>query len=219
MGNPDIRRYEQELGRATQGFRRRKRVLQTFRISLKLLLEEVDSPTYEDLERAFGPPEQMARDLIGAIPNLPSPFRRRQKIAIFISICLIVVVVSAGAFCVHNMPESGVEISDVMQYTEQGLYSDYVPGFDTAFSQNDFSWKQGKEYDGYLLLLENNAQADTKITVKYSKYQSPRCLVVPAGEQRVLQVEKAQSTEHTVSFSSSDGAVNGTIQVFLHLPS
>lgn len=219
MNNPDIYRYERELGKAVQGFRRRKKVLTAFRSSLPRLLEELDNPVYEDLEEAFGPPNQMAQDLIEALPDLPKPLRSGQKIGIVVLVCLIVGIACLGSFYMKNLPESIVKVSDKEGYTEEALQSNYGARIDGIFNHHDFVWKQGKEYKGYLLLFENTNQVDTNVTVKYSDYQQPHHLVVPAGEQRVLQVDDARPTEHTISFSTSDGSMSGTVQVFLRLPS
>ncbi len=218
MNNPDIRCYERELGRAVQGFRRRKRVLETFRNSLTPLLEEIDAPIYTDLEKAFGPPKQLAQDLIESIPDLPSPLQRRKKIAIFIFFCVIVTLAYVGVFFSHNMPESQVTISEELN---AGIFSDekYMAGFDTEFKQDDFSWIQGKEYCGYILLFENTNQVDTMISIEYSTHQPPHTLMVPAGEQRVLQIYNACPTEHTISFDTSDGSMSGNVQMFFYLPS
>lgn len=219
MSNPDIHRYERELKGAVKGFRRRRRILEAFRRSLSLFLEDVDAPTYEDLEEAFGPPEQMAEDLMGAIPDLPKPLLRKQKVGIAIGCCLLIVVICLGVFYFQNMPETGTVISDEAKYTEEFLRLNYGSRMDSVFNQRDFSWKQGKEYKGYIIFFKNNNQVDTVIAVKYSDYQPPHTIVVPAGEQRVLQVENARPTEHTISFDTSDGSMSGTVQVFLRLPS
>lgn len=219
MSNPDIRRYERELRSTVKGFRRRRRVLEAFRRSLSLFLEDVDAPTYEALEEAFGPPEQMAEALIEAIPDLPKPLLRRQKIGIFVSCCLLIMIVCLGVFYFRNMPEAGVIASDEATYTEELLRLNYGSRMDSVFNQRDFSWKQGKEYKGYLIFFKNTNQVDTVISVKYSDYQSPHTIVVPAGEQRTLQVENARPTEHVISFDTSDGSMSGTVQVFLRLPS
>lgn len=219
MSNPDIRRYEREIGKAVEGFRRRKQVLEAFRKSLLLFLEEIDKPTYEDLEKAFGPPKQMAQELMESTPNLPKPFRRKEKMGLFIVLCVITLVVAIGVFCSRNMPEAQVTVSDGTQYTEDILSSNYVPGFRTTFDQDDFSWVQGKEYVGYLILFENNNQVETKVSVEYSRHRLPHSLIVPAGGTQAIQVDDAQPTKHTISFDALNGAMSGTVQVFLCLRS
>lgn len=117
MNNPDIYRYERELRRAVKGIRCRKRVLKAFRKSLLMLLEEVDTPTYSDLEVAFGPPKQMAEDLLETIPDLPKPLTLRRKMGIAVSFCLIVLVVCLSVFQLKNTPELEGTILDELEYT------------------------------------------------------------------------------------------------------
>ena len=220
MNNPGIRHYERELGKAVRGSRRRKRVIEAFQGSLLPFLEEQENPTYNDLMRAFGPPEQMAQELIEAIPDLPNPLRTGQKIGIVIGILLLVVLVCGGVFYWFNMPECEVTILNEINCTDDMMAS-YTPCLSAEFSQTDTSWRQSEEYKytGYLLIFENTNQIETKVMVKYSDHQPPHYLVVPAGEQRVLQVDDARPTEHTTSFSTSDGSMSGTVQVLLRLPS
>lgn len=221
MKNPDIRHYKRELGKAVRGFRCRKRVLAEFQCSLSPLLEDQPTPTYADLEEAFGPPDQMAQDLIETIPDLPKPLKPSQKIGIVVASCFVIAVACIGVFSWENMPESKVMISDGKTYTENVLSSSYTSRLNTAFSQSDLSWDQEKkyEYNGYLLLFENTNQVETVISVKYSDRQSPHIFVVPAESQVAIQVDDARPTEHIISFDTPDGSMSGTVQVFLRLPS
>lgn len=219
MNNPDIRRYERELKRETHGFRCRKRILEAFRTSLSMLLEDVDSPSYDVLKEAFGPPERMAQELKESIPNLPEPLRVQQKAGIVIACCLLATVICMGVFYSRNMPESDVTVLDRVEQVENIIASSYAPFSEIDFSQSDFSWEQGDKFSGYLFLFENTNQVDTQITIKYSKHQRPHFLVVPAGEQRVFQVDDATSTEHSIAFSTSDGSMSGSAQLFFRLPS
>lgn len=74
MSNPDLRRYEKELQASVKGFRLRRRLRHAFRQATLPLLEETPSPSYEELTAAFGPPDQMAQDLLRTMANPPSPF-------------------------------------------------------------------------------------------------------------------------------------------------
>lgn len=219
MNSPGIRRYERELRRAVHGFRRRKRILEAFRCSLMPLLEDMEAPTYKDLELAFGPPEQMAQELMEGTPNLPNPMQLKQKVWIAVAVCLIVAMVCGGNFYWKNMPEAVVEISDGQEYEEKDLYSDYEFQFTKAFTQQDISWTQDKKYSEYLLLFENTNETDTMIGIEYSDYQEPHILIIHPGEKRAIKIENARPTEHTVSFDSANGSVSGNVQLFFRLPS
>lgn len=82
MSNPDLRRYEKELQASVKGFRLRRRLRHSFRQATLLLLEETPSPSYEELTAAFGPPDQMAQDLLRNMANPPQPLRWGQKAGI-----------------------------------------------------------------------------------------------------------------------------------------
>lgn len=213
MNNPDIRRYERELGRAVRGVRQRKRMRAAFRRSLLPLLEEKVTPTYVDLNEAFGPPEFMAQDLIDTIPDLPKPFSLRQKIGIATVFCFVVAVTGIAIFSWINGPEDEVILLDGNNYAEEMLVTNYLSRLSEEFDSHDYTWKQsGKEY---LLLVDNTNQISTTISVKYSNYQTPHTFVVPAGEKRIFQVTNARSTEHVVSFDTLDGSLSGRIKVLI----
>lgn len=218
MNNPDICRYERELGKAVRGIRCRKMVQEGFRESLKPLLEEVDSPVYDDLEKAFGPPEQMAQELIGTIPNLPMPLSIKQKAGIVVCFCVVIVGVCLGVLYLWNVPEISTTEPNMVMYEDDALNSEYVLCLDTEFNRSDLSWKQDKGSKEYLLLFKNSNQVDTLVSVNYSSRQPAHTIVVPAGEQRILQVENARATEHTISFDTADGSMSGSVQVLMHLP-
>ena len=79
MSNPDLRRYEKELRASVKGFRLRRRLHRSFRQAVMPFLEETAAPSYEELTAAFGPPDQMAQDLLRTMANPPQPLRRGQK--------------------------------------------------------------------------------------------------------------------------------------------
>lgn len=213
MNNPDIRRYEREMRREVRGLRQRKRVRAAFRSSLLPLLEEKDIPTYADLNEAFGPPELMAQDLIDTIPDLPEPLSLRQRVGITVGFCLIVAVACVAIFSWVNSPEDEVVLLDGNNYSEETLVTNYLSRLSEEFDQHDYTWKQsGKEY---LILVDNTNQVSTTISVKYSNYQMPHTIVVPAGEERILQVKNARPTEHVVSFDTLDGSLSGRIKVLI----
>lgn len=211
MDNSGIRRYERALGHKVRGGRRRKRVREAFRRSLLPLLEEKPAPTYAELNEAFGPPEQMAQELMGTIPDLPKPLSLQQKIGIIIAFCFAVVVVCIGIFFWYNRPESEVIALENSDYVMEALEVDYTSRLDVLFQVHDYTWEQ--EEKSYVLLVENTNQVATTIYVEYSKIQPSHIFVIPAGEKRAYQVKDACPTEHVVSFATSDGSMNGKMQI------
>lgn len=215
MNNPDVRRYERALGSRVQGLRCRKRVRKEFRKSLLLLLEEVPTPNYEDLEEAFGPPEQMAQDLMGTIPNLPLPISTRKKVGILIAFCLVAVAVGVGIYCWCSGPEVETTLLEGVSPEEKKDALNYMFCLNEAFSNDDYSWKQNKAHSDYWVFLENTNRVDTTIYISYDSRQPPHTFVVPAGEQRVFRVMDSRPTEHVISFSTPDGSMSGWMQVLI----
>lgn len=215
MNNPDIRRYERTLGREIKGLRRRKRVRREFRKSLLLFLEEVATPNYSDLENAFGPPEQMAQDLLGTIPDLPLPVSTKTKVGGLAVFCLVAVVIGIGAYYWWNGPETEVTLSEEISPEERKDISNYMFCLNVAFSDDDYSWEQNRENNNYWVLLENTNRVDTTIYINYDKHQQPHTFIVPAGERRVFRVTDSRPTEHVISFSTPDGSMSGWMQVLI----
>lgn len=216
MNDRDLLRYERELGRRVSGFRRRKRIKEAFRQSLRPLLEEDPAPTYAALEQAFGSPAKLAEELQETTPDLPAPLSRRKKAGIAAGICALAVVVGLGLFLWWDRPEREGLLSDGAIYTEDKILKDYVFGLDESFHQHDFSWKQQAGTDDYLLIAYNTNQVTTTVTVQYSDRQPAHRFVVPAGEKRAFLVTDARPKKHTISFMTPDGSMKGRIRL-LHL--
>lgn len=211
MHDAAIRRYESALGREVKGLRRRKQVRKAFRRSLTPFLEEQPAPTWTDLVEAFGPPEQMARELLEAIPDLPQPLSLQQKVGIAAAICVIVAVGCAGVYCWSTRPEEEVTITDGSGYVFEGIVPGYASGLDEVFWTHDYTWTQPGPV--YLLLAENTNQVDATIFIYYSDRQPAHRFVVPAGERRAFRVEDARKVEHVISFVTPDGSMSGRIRL------
>ena len=211
MHDAAIRRYESALGREVKGVRRRKQVRKAFRRSLTPFLEEHPSPAWTDLVEAFGPPEQMARELLEAIPDLPRLLSLRQKVGIAAAICVIVAVGCAGVYCWSTRPEEEVTITDGSGYVFEGIPPGYTFGLDEVFWTHDYTWTQPGPV--YLLLAENTNQVDITIFIYYSDRQPEHRFVVPAGERRAFRVEDARKVEHVISFVTPDGSMSGRVRL------
>ena len=86
---------------------------------------------------------------------------------------------------------------------------------DEEFSNHDVIWGQPRSYNTYLILFHNTNQLPTRITISYSKYQDPHVFDVPAETSIACLVQDAHFGEHTLSFSTSDGSLSGTVQVLI----
>lgn len=214
MNNPDICRYEWELGKVVQGVRRRKKVLEAFRRSLVPLLEEIDSPEYEDLIEAFGPPEQMAQELLRSVPGLPAPLRRREKLGIVLSLCVVIAAISWVGFMLWNTPEVGSVLAGANNGPDE-VGSQLWYAADETFEHGDIFWDHPKEMSAYLVELHNTNTVSTKVTISYSNYRAPHSIELAPGEQCTFVVNDVRRGAHTVSFATQDGSLSGTIRVLL----
>lgn len=218
MSNPDLRRYEKELQASVKGFRLRRRLRHAFRQATLPLLEETPSPSYEELTAAFGPPDQMAQDLLRTMANPPQPLRRGQKVGIALAACLIVVGIGVGAFSWWNAPEDEITLSDGSSYTDDVLLPNFAFKIDEAFTNWEIPWQQSSDCSIYLLLIHNTNTVVTTATVQYAALRPPHTIEVPPRSTRAFLVEDARPGEHTISFSSPDGSLSGTFQVLVALP-
>lgn len=76
MNRSGVHRYQKKLLASFPRQRELRKLLSNqFQRSLIPLLEDIPSPTYNDLLAAFGPPEEMAKTLLQGIdlPPPPSP--------------------------------------------------------------------------------------------------------------------------------------------------
>lgn len=219
MSNPDLRRYEKELQASVKGFRLRRRLRHSFRQATLPLLEETPSPSYEELTAAFGPPDQMAQDLLQNMANPPQPLRRGQKAGIALAACLVVVGIGVGAFFWWNAPEDEVTLSNGSSYTDDVLLPNFAFKIDEAFTNWEIPWQQSSDCSIYLLLIHNTNTVVTTATVQYAALRPPHTIEVPPRSTRAFLVEDARPGEHTISFSSPDGSLSGTFQVLVALPS
>lgn len=212
MSQPDIRRYRQELKRSVRGRRLRKQLADAFEGSLAPLLEDIPSPTYEDLTEAFGPPEHLAETLSHHIDI--KTMSLKTKIGLGLSLVAIVGFVGVGLFQVQNIPESGTVLasddSRLISLCETGTYiaSD-------NFSQDNFYWDFPQGMTTYLLEVYNTGSALTNVFVYYSDYQPPHTFEVPPGDSRAFLVTDPRFGDHSITFNSSSGTLSGSFRVLV----
>lgn len=215
MNNPDIRCYEREIGKNIRGFRRRKKVLEEFRRSLKLLLEETDNPSYELLTAAFGMPEEVAQELLRSTPGLPHPLGCKQKVAIAVGCCFLAVLVGWCTFVWKSAPEQEVIIGDSSGYTGKSTSSNEALKIDETITSWDVEWNQDKGYSNYTIWVHNTNIVEIEAVVQYSDYQPPHTMKILPGESKAMTVRDAKTGIHTISFQFYDGTLSGNFQVFL----
>lgn len=88
--NKCITRYRRELKRNLQCcIIEQKRLLSLFDSSLSTFLEDYPTPTYAQLEEAFGPPNEMAGVLMERIPQSKQTNYHRIKRILFVSMSVI----------------------------------------------------------------------------------------------------------------------------------
>ena len=215
MRRTDLSLYEKRLRKSVSGFRLRSKVQAAFRRSLSPLLEETPCPSYDALLRAFGPPEHMAQTLLQTMTTHPHPRSGKLKWILAVSIPLLLIFGCFGALSFRDRPEQNFTLSDASAYSEKVLLQDYVFCQDRTFCDCDVEWDQPKEYPSYLLLLQNENETSTKITVRYSQRQPPHTFDVPPESTRAFLVDDSQPGAHVISFSSSNGSLAGTVRVLL----
>ena len=215
MRRTDLSLYEKRLRKSVSGFRLRSKVQAAFRRSLSPLLEETPCPSYDALLRAFGPPEHMAQTLLQTMTTHPHPRSGKLKWILAVSIPLLLIFGCFGALSFRDRPEQNFTLSDASAYSEKFLLQDYVFCQDRTFCDCDVEWDQPKEYPSYLLLLQNENETSTKITVRYSQRQPPHTFDVPPESTRAFLVDDSQPGAHVISFSSSNVSLAGTVRVLL----
>lgn len=214
MKQSDIQRYEKALLKEVPGLRLRKKVRAAFRASAQALLEEFPEPNYHTLLHAFGPPKSMAEELIHTIPNPPWPLSLKKKLGITGAICVLILAVALGVYTSWEVPESKVTISDGSAYTPDVLGPNFAGIRVDEFKHDDVTWDQPREFSTYLILLHNENNVTTHITVRYAKPQDPHTFDIPPHAQRALLVEDARSTTHILSFITDDGSLDGNVHIY-----
>jgi hypothetical protein len=213
MTNRSLRRYERDLKKSIRGFRQRRFAVAAFHQSLTPLLEEVPSPSYDDLVQALGPADQVAQALLsGSTPPPLSPGKKAALIAVPLALlCLI------GAFCFAqwNKTEEGSPITDTSCYTDEYLTAHYIFQLQDDITHLGMAWDQPREFAAYLLIVNNTNQQPTTVTLRYSDHKDPHVFTVPAGSSVAFAVNDPCSTEHTIDFMTPDGSFAGSARVLL----
>lgn len=212
MNNANIRRYGRELKKSVRGFRLRKQLMAEFERSLAPLLEELPSPSYEDLVDAFGPPEHLAEMLLHEVDVRPLSWKA--KAALAVGILAILFVVGFGISSLQNIPEEGALRLDAALYTGDITEKTYFI-VDDPFTHSDSHWDQPRNMAAYQVEIHNTGTSTTAVSVRYSQHQPPHSFEVPAGETQVLVVNNPRPGEHSIAFDTPDGTLSGAVRVLL----
>ena len=214
MGRSPLTHYKKELVCCVSGHRRRKALLAAFHQSLIPFLEENATPSYEDLIAAFGPPEQMAQNLLQVNP-LPAPLSPKNRIALTLCGCLVILCVGAGIFLSYNTPETGGLLSSPVPYPTEINDNQFFPIEEEPFTSQEYHWDQFRRLGAYMVSAHNTNSVPTQVTIHYSEIRPTHVFEVPPGETAIFSVPDACSGEHAVSFSTPDGSLSGTVRVFV----
>lgn len=212
MNNANICRYGRELKKSVRGFRLRKQLMAEFERSLAPLLEELPSPSYEDLVDAFGPPEHLAEMLLHEIDVRPLSWKA--KVALVVGVIAILFVVGFGISSLQNIPEEGALRLDAALYTGDITEKNYFI-VDDPFTYGDSHWDQPRNMAAYQVEIDNTGNIPTNIFVYYSDRQPPHTFAVPAGETRVFVVNDPRPGPHSIAFNTPDGTLSGAVRVLL----
>ena len=212
MNNANICRYGRELKKSVRGFRLRKQLMAEFKHSLAPLLEELPSPSYEDLVDAFGPPEHLAEMLLHEIDVRPLSWKA--KVALVVGVIAVIFAVGFGVFSMQNAPENGVVLSAGDSSLKES-FPDAAFIIDEVFSYNNIDWNFPENRAAYIVEVCNTNSVHTNIFVYYSDHQPPHTFAVPAGETRVFVVNDPRPGPHSIAFNSPDGTLSGAVRVLL----
>lgn len=212
MNNANICRYGRELKKSVRGFRLRKQLMAEFKHSLAPLLEELPSPSYEDLVDAFGPPEHLAEMLLHEIDVRPLSWKA--KVALVVSVIAVIFAVGFGVFSMQNAPENGVVLS-IEDSSLEAAFPDAAFIRDEVFSSTNIDWNFPENRAAYIVEACNTNNVHTNIFVYYSDHQPPHTFAVPAGETRVFVVNNPRPGPHSIAFNTPDGTLSGAVRVLL----
>lgn len=151
--NPAVLQYRKELlAICPKGHKAKQILLSEFQQSISPFLEDISSPTYEELVDAIGTPSHMVQTLLDSV-DLPPPMSRKKKVAIVSILCCAILCVSILSFFLWNAPERNVSFPDISFYSEETLWNDYVFATDEEFSDHDVIWGQPRPYNTYLIFI------------------------------------------------------------------
>ena len=212
MTSTPVRRYRNRLKRfLPQRISSRKALLAEFQCALSLLLREIPTPTYDELVTAFGPPERMAQTLMSSTEA--PPFHSRYLWHATIT-CSIIAICLIFLFSIGNTEENDIRYSSSIFHPHEISSLNYYI-LDDPFTHNDVSWHQPYHIAAYLIEAHNNGDLPTNIIIDYGYTQEPHILKIPAGDTQTFIVNNPCPGTHTLSFDTRNGALNGTIRVFL----
>lgn len=212
MSQPDIRRYRQELKRSVRGRRLRKQLADAFDGSLAPLLEDIPSPTYEDLTEAFGPPKHLTETLLHNINVYP--ISRKTCIGAAISIITLVCIIVYVIFSLCNIPEKDTQLLDSIPYT--GQINMHMRSFvDDPFTYGDSHWNQPRNMTAYQVEVYNTNNVTTYVHIRYSDHQPAHTFEVPAKDAKAFVVNDSRPGEHSISYDTKNGSLSGTVKVLV----
>ena len=103
-----------------------------------------------------------------------------------------------------------VGLSEKMEFEEITPFTDYLILDDTIGSSGRI-WDQPSGYSYYRIHVVNTTNQTMKVTIKYGS--NSHTFNVSANSSETKSYSNAQANRHTVSFSTPNGVVSGTVAV------
>lgn len=213
MKRSDIQRYQKKL-LASLPRRKdlRKELLYKFQISLEMLMEENDSPSYDDLLAAFGPPDEMARTLL-QMSGVSSPPSTKKRILAIAASCALVLCIGAGLFFLYNGSEVGI-VSPGAIDSSTVINKDAYFIVDDPFTHSDSHWRQPQGMN-YAVEIHNTGNLPVDVAIRYAIGQPAHTFSVSPGGTETFISETSTLGNHRVSFNTDDGNLTGTVRVLV----
>lgn len=211
--NSPLEQYRRALADSLPAHRRKR--MAWFEDSLTPFLEEVPEPTYKELIKAFGPPEDMAWSLLEPGETLTDPMvrrRRRKGVVIGSVVGMVALLLSIGMGWQYNAPESGGLLSKPISV--KGIGDSRFFAVEDPFTRADSRWEQPWG-TCYCVEAENTGKVPTNVIIQFSELCPDHFFQVPPGETRAFYVQDAIPGEHIISFNASDGTLSGHVRVLV----
>lgn len=153
-----------------------------------------------------------------------------KKITLILSLLLVLFSISfifasanqkpiEGVVIETNEDDADVSIEEVAIETREDDSDDRVPRdsylaiSDESIGSSGRRWDQPEGYNAYRIHVTNNRNEKLTVTVSYDNGNKRWSFEVPANDSRTRTVNNAWSGRHNVSFTTSSGALSGTISV------
>lgn len=213
MKRSDIQRYQKKL-LASLPRRKdlRKELLYKFQISLEMLMEENDSPSYDDLLGSFRSAGRNGQNPFADVRCFSPPSTKKRILAIAAS-CALVLCIGAGLFFLYNGSEVGI-VSPGAIDSSTIINKDAYFIVDDPFTHSDSHWRQPQGMN-YAVEIHNTGNLPVDVAIRYAIGQPAHTFSVSPGGTETFVSETSTLGNHRVSFNTDDGNLTGTVRVLV----